>query len=208
MGRSGFPNTYLDYTNTYFTMRVRWYVPCSFKHPRWIIIFRILCVEMLLFLIISIVIAAISATLVGRSSCTSEWQGYRTLSSTLTNIWAVILGVSVSSMPRAPSLRSLFLVWVCFSVAFSTVFQAFLTTFLIDSGYKTPIKNLDGLFDSGIVLAYEQGYNYIFDNLDETEKSKIKLNGVICPSIYICLDWAKYRKNVSILLNDKSAEYF
>ena len=52
-------------------------------------------------------------------------------------------GVSVSTMPRAPSLRSLFLAWVGFSLAFSTVFQAFLTTFLIDSGYKTPIQNVD-----------------------------------------------------------------
>jgi hypothetical protein len=59
-------------------------------------------------------------------------------------------------MSRAPSLRSLFLDWVCFSVAFRTVFQAFLTTFLIDSGYKTSIQNTDELFASGIKLAYPQ----------------------------------------------------
>jgi hypothetical protein len=57
-------------------------------------------------------------------------------------------------MPRASSLRSLFLAWLCSSVAFSTVFQAFLTKFLIDSGYKTQIQNMDELFASGIGLAY------------------------------------------------------
>ena len=87
-------------------------------------------------------------------------------------IWAVILGVSVSKMSPAPSLLSLFLAWVCFSLAFSTVFQLFLTTFLIDSGYKTPIQNLDELFASGIKLAYPPEYNFIFVNGDETEASK------------------------------------
>jgi hypothetical protein len=109
-------------------------------------------------------------------------------------------------MPRAPSLRSLFLAWVCFSVAFNTVFQAFLTTFLIDSGYKTPIRNMDELFASGIGLAYPTEYNYIVENGDETEVSKVKRNRVICPTYDICVEWAKYHKNVSVLLFDKLAE--
>ena len=58
--------------------------------------------------------------------------------------------------------------WVCFSLAFSTVFQAFLTTFLIDSGYKRPIQNMDELYASGIKLAYSPEYNFIFENGDET----------------------------------------
>jgi hypothetical protein len=126
--------SYFDSTNSYYMMRVRWYVPCSVKYPRWSSIFRILSVELWFVLITSLVTATISTTLVGRYSCTSDLEGYKTLTSTLTNLWAVILGVSVSAMPRPTSLRSLFIAWVCFSLAFSTVFQAFLTTFLIDSG--------------------------------------------------------------------------
>ena len=138
--------SFFDSTNPYYIMRVRWYVPCSVKYPRWSSIFRILSVELWLVLIISILLAAISITLVGRYSCTSVWQVYKTLTSSFTNIWAVILGVSVSKMPRAPSLRSLIFAWVCFCLSFSTVFQTFLTTFLVNSGYKTPIQNLDELF--------------------------------------------------------------
>ena len=145
-------HSHLDTTNPYYILSYSWYVPCSVKYPRWSSIFRILSVELWLVLIISIVIAAISTTLVGRYSCTSEWQGYKTLTSSLTNLWSVILGVSVSTMPRAPSVRSLFIAWVCFSLAFNTVFQAFLTTFLIDSGYKTPIQSMDELFASGIKM--------------------------------------------------------
>jgi hypothetical protein len=110
-------------------------------------------------------------------------------------------------MPRAPSLRSLFLAWVCFSVAFNTVFQAFLTTFLIDSGYKTPIQNMDELLDSGIGLVYATEYSYSVENGDETKVSKVKQNRVICPSYNICVDWVKDGKNVSILLEDQNVEY-
>jgi len=199
-------NTYFDSTNTYKTTRVRWYVPCSVKYPRWSSMFRILSVELWLVLIISIVIAAISTTLVGRYSCRSEWPGYKTLTSSLTNVWAVILGVSVSTMPRAMPLRSLFLAWVCFSVAFNTVFQAFLTTFLTDSGYKTPIQDMDELYASGIKLAYGTEHNFIFEIGDENEWSKVQRNRVKCPSFDVCVEWATYQKNVSILLSDMDAE--
>jgi hypothetical protein len=114
--------------------------------------------------------------------------------------------MSVSTMPRAPSLRWLFLAWVCFCLAFSTVFQAFLTTFLIDSGYKTPIQNLDELFASGIKLAYPPAFNYIFKYGDETEKLKVFRNRVDCPSFEVCINWAINQKNVSFMLSDLSAE--
>jgi len=200
-------NLYYDFTSSYFFISIRWYVPCSIKYPRWSSIFRILSVELWLVLIISIVIVAISTTLFGRYSLTSEWQVYKTLTSSLTNLWAVILGVPVSTMPRTPSLRSLFLAWVCFSVAFSTVFQAFLTTFLFDSGYKAPIQNMDELFASGMKLSFPQYFSYIFENGDETEASKVLTNLADCPSYEGCMEWAMYQKNVSLIMEDIYAEY-
>jgi len=167
-------------------LSLQWYVPCSVKYPRWSSFYRILSVELWLVLILSIVMAAISTTLAGRYICTSEWQGYKTLTSSLTNVLAVILAVSVSTMPRTPSLRSLFFSWVCFSVAFSTVFQAFLTTFLIGSGYKTPIQSKDELYESGIKLCYQPRYNFIFENGDETELSKSKRNRANCSWYGVC----------------------
>jgi hypothetical protein len=109
-------------------------------------------------------------------------------------------------MPRTPSLRTLFLAWVCFSLAFTTVFQAFLTTFLINSGYKTPIQNMEELFDSGIKLAYPTEYSFIFEYGDETQASKVHRNIANCPSYEVCANWAKIHKNVSILLPDMIAE--
>jgi hypothetical protein len=82
------------------------------------------------------------------------------LTSSLTYVWAVILGVPVSTKPRTPSLLSLFLAWAIFCLAFSTIIKAFFTKFLIDSVYKTPILTMDELFGSGIMVAYPPQYNF------------------------------------------------
>jgi hypothetical protein len=105
-------------------------------------------------------------------------------------------------MPRTSSLRSLFLVWVCFCIAFRTVFQAFLTTFLVDSGYKTQIQNMDELFGSGMKLAYDPGHSCFFEFGDGTEVSNVIRNKANCPSFSVCFNWAKYYKNVSVFLPD------
>ena len=192
----------VDLTNSYCLTSVRWYVPCSFKNPRWSSFFRILSGELWLVLIISLVIAAISATLVGRYSCTSEWQVYKSLKSSLTNFWAVTVGVAVSTVPRTPSLRLLFLAWVCFSVAFSTVFQAFLTTFLVDSGYKTPIQSMDELYASGTELVYHLSDHYYFQNGNGTDVERSPK----CFSWSKCVSSAIHHKNASVLMDDLDAK--
>jgi hypothetical protein len=91
-------------------------------------------------------------------------------------------------------------------VAFSAVFQAFLTTFLVDSGYKTPIQNMDELFASGMKLFCDPHFSFLLHTGDETEVSNIYRNLANCPSYWVCEDWAKYQKNISILLTDIYAE--
>jgi hypothetical protein len=79
-------------------------------------------------------------------------------------------------MQHPSSLSSFFLVWVCFSLAFSTVFQAFLTTFHIDSSYKTPIKTMDKLLAVGLNLAIYPEFNFFFENGDENEIFNVQIN--------------------------------
>jgi hypothetical protein len=65
---------------------------------------------------------------------------------------------------------------------------------------------MDELFASGIKPAYHQGYNFIFDKGDETEASKLQSNRVNCQSFNVCVEWAKYKRDVSILLDDVVTE--
>jgi hypothetical protein len=65
---------------------------------------------------------------------------------------------------------------------------------------------MDELYASGIGLAYPPGVNFIFENGDGTELSKVLRNRVNCPSFEFCLDWAMYEKNVSVLFLDRDVE--
>ena len=65
---------------------------------------------------------------------------------------------------------------------------------------------MDELFASGIKLAYPPEYNFIFESGDETEAAKVHRNRANCPSYMVCVEWAKYQKNVPILMVDRIAE--
>jgi hypothetical protein len=78
VGNQILSHPFFDTTNNYSIMNFRWCIQCSVKLSRLSSIFRILSVELWIFLIISIVFAVIATTLVARFSCTSEWQGYKT----------------------------------------------------------------------------------------------------------------------------------
>ena len=72
-------DTFLESSNSYYTLTSHWYLPCFYKFHRRTSLFRIMSLELWIVLIISIVIAAVSITLVARYSCTPEWQGYKTM---------------------------------------------------------------------------------------------------------------------------------
>ena len=88
------------------------------------------------------------------------------------------------------------------------MFQIFLTTFLIDSGYKTPIQNVDELFTSGIKLGYLQGFSQSLYYADEMDVSKLRRNYVDCLSFRVLMNWVKYQSNVSFLMSDFYAEFY
>jgi hypothetical protein len=203
-------NSFFESTNAHMVMSASWHVPCPDKYPRWSSFFRILSVKLWLILTISIVVVAISTTLLARYSCMSERQVYKSLTSSLTNIWSVILGVAVSMMPRAPSLRLLFLAWVCFSLAFSTVFQAFLTTFLTNSGYKKPFQNINEVSAAGISFFYKPEYNFLFDG-NETGLANVQIyspQDLYFEYILEIMKWASNNKNISLFFDDLWVESY
>jgi len=65
---------------------------------------------------------------------------------------------------------------------------------------------MDELFASEIKLAYDPIHSYLIENGDEMETSNVQRNREECPSFWVCVDWAMYHKNVSVLLADQSVE--
>jgi hypothetical protein len=67
---------------------------------------------------------------------------------------------------------------------------------------------MDELLSSGIKLCCDKCHGSVFENGDETEVSKLKENLVICQSFEVCVEWAKYYKNISVLVSDIVAEIY
>jgi hypothetical protein len=87
------------------------------------------------------------------------------------------------------------------------VFQAFLTTFLVDPGYKKPIENMDELLASGIFITYLLKYKFLFVN-DDVISTHIQSRPMVSAWVHDILKWAVYHKNVSIFMGDLHVEAF
>ena len=84
----------------------------------------------------------------------NETHTYQSLSSCFQNAWSVFLGVSVPQQPKTSSLRVIFLLYVCFCFAISTVFQAFFVSYLVQPKYEKKIETFDELLNSDVVYGY------------------------------------------------------
>jgi hypothetical protein len=95
---------------------------------------------------------------------------------------------------------------VCYSVAVSTVFQAYLTTFLIEPGYEEPIKTVEQMLNSDMKFGFFQEYEIFFDNNPNSVDTAILKNAVRLPEINASLNWAAEYQNMSLVFDDSNVK--
>jgi hypothetical protein len=97
---------------------------------------------------------------------------------------------------------------MCYSLAVNTVFQAYLTTFLVDPGFEKSITSIEEVFTSGTKYGFT---SILFDrNFNDKANSKdveILRNRIDCEDMVTLLLWtAKYR-NISSISNPVFVAY-
>jgi hypothetical protein len=140
-----------EHTRSFFSERFACYTPCAVKYQRWSRFFNIFSVDMWICFALSLALAIITVRCIsnyGHKSQLNKSNSYSNIFSVSSNIIAVLLSVSLNTQPRSAPLRLFFFCWVCYSVAISTVFQAYLTTFLMEPGYEEPIRNIEQMLKS------------------------------------------------------------
>jgi hypothetical protein len=157
----------MDPTVTYFRGGFVWVVPYPARFPRWLSVFRVFTSLAWLQMIVTIVFVSFVLWCLPRIPI-NQVDATRTISANICDACAVVLGVSIPQMPRSVYIRIFFIFWVAYSLAINTVYQAFLTSFLTDPGFVTPIRDLDELLDSGI----EYGYLRFVDRYLDTSNIK------------------------------------
>jgi len=207
---STFENFY-KYTRSYLSVRIAWYTPCAVKYQRWSRFFNIFSVDMWICFALSLVLAVITVSCIsicGHKSHLHQSQSYSNIFSVTTNIISVVLSVSVNTQPRSAPLRLFFFCWVCYSVAISTVFQAYLTTFLIEPGYEEPIKTVEQMLRSDKIFGFDQYFRTLFHETSDPVYSAIIRDAAQCPDEPTCFIWAAVYHNISTVIKDLDIEIY
>jgi hypothetical protein len=198
-------NVVMDPTIVYMRGGFVWVVPYPKTFPRWLSVFRVFTFSAWLNIAATILFASIITWLLSRTPI-NNIDARQTISANMCDAWAVILGISVPQMPRCLHIRIFFIFWVIYSLAVNTVFQTFLTSFLIDPGLLPPIMNLDELLDSGI----EYGYLPLMDrffNSDNEKYREIVHNHKICSNTTACLERVAVKGDFAQFISRQVTDY-
>jgi hypothetical protein len=80
----------------------------------------------------------------------------------LYNVWAIVMGASLTHMPLNSRLRVVIFPWICYCFAISTVFQTFFTSYLVDPGLEKQITTLNELLDSKMDFGFRPEMDLYF----------------------------------------------
>lgn len=161
--------------------KVRWYVPCATPYPRWMSLTRVFTLSLWMGFLVSYVIVSIIMWQIVKvtrkiSATAAQNEAYTSLPKCLLNFWAIILEESASNNPPDVAvIRAVFFAWVLYCWAVNTVYQTYLTSFLIDPGFKSPLASEDEILASGIGYDTERSIISIYGGLAEAGFKHIKI---------------------------------
>jgi len=138
--------------------------------------------------VIVVVLLLVTVTSWCLAKQSDDIRSYTTMSSALYNIWAVTFGISVAGKPRCLKLIFLFVVFVWYCSAISTVFQTFLTSFLVDPGYENQLASLEDILNSGIEFGYSEIMNVIFNLSSDLRLKEVVERAEICSTHKECIN--------------------
>jgi hypothetical protein len=186
LAKNFFFETHIDSTHSYLESGFNWYVQCARPRPRWQVFVRTFALSVWAVLILTFFSVVIVTWSIARfPNERRECADYRSFVGTFQALLAVLLNVGVNRMPLTLRLRGFFCVWVWSSFALTTVFQTYFTSFLVDPGLEKQVSDVEELLASDLILTFDNGYIYLFADLEEREK-QILDRWVSCPGFEAC----------------------
>jgi TM2 domain-containing membrane protein YozV len=193
----------VESTESYFTEEFTFFIPRAGMYPRYLSVTRVFASDVWLLVFMLTFIAAIMFRLVSVGLTTVECDMYKDFSTCLLSVWSVLLNVGVHKMPLSQPLRGLFFLWLTYSLAISTVFQTYVTTYIVDPGHRYQIDSVDEVMESGLEVYVADFLFELFGNdLLKHPKSWRK-----CGNAYQCLTTASASSGVVMLAGKVFAEY-
>ena len=130
-----------------------------------------------------------------------ESTDFRKISQCFYNAWAILLGVSVSEMPKTQSVRWFFIFYVCYCFAVCMVFQAYFTTYLVEPGYgrgyETMNEIIDDISNGKLVYGYIEGVELLAPLFEYTDHLSPK-HRTDCSDLVECAERAMFKADIVV----------
>jgi hypothetical protein len=205
-----FITAFLDPTIPYLYTAIKWYVPCAGQLPRMGNILEVFDTFVwFAIIIISIITAFVfwSAANLSFYSGINESNTYKLLYNDFYNVWSILLGQSITKLPRAFHLRCTFFLFVCFCFAMNTVFQTLFVSYLVEPGYEKQIESFEEMKDSGILFAKQPSVDSISFLVSSDEIEQVRSPVVLCPVFEECVLRLIQKRDVITVSVKSYAEY-
>jgi hypothetical protein len=97
--------------------------------------------------------------------------------------------------------------WVIYSLAVNTVFQTFVSSFLVDPGLEKQIHSVDDILQSGFRYGMPRTFELFLYNLPKTQMEVMKNHTEICPKVVDCAKKVAEEGDFVTVLASVTAEY-
>jgi hypothetical protein len=196
----------MDFTVSHGPLGFMWVVPCAKPFPRWKSITRVFSPTAWLLVLITILLAAGILSCLARCGV-HELKLYKTLSGCLFCTCAVVLGVSTSSAPLSVPARFFFILWVWYSLAINTLFQTFVTSYLVDPGHQNQIQSIADILESGVQYGFHPDVNASLQYESDKLLTEIVKHSQPCNAVQACTQRVAERGDFVTISNHHRVEY-
>jgi hypothetical protein len=195
-----------DATRPYYELTMRWWVPCAAQATRTDKVTAVFTPSVWVSVILVFIL---TATAFWRTALQDgkERASFRTFACSFYTVWAVFLGVSVRALPATRRLRGVFLLYVWYSFAMSTVFQVFFISFLVNPGYEKGIDTFQDLVESGLKLTTDPRMLSLANASGYWEYLQLQLSTDTCSPIDECVKRLVTHKNFTTVSSAVQFEY-
>jgi len=195
----------------YISGAVKWFVPCPTPISR---VDRFLTeIDASVWLTMIIVFVLTSALFwfsanYPKRMVEIESKNLQTISKCMCIAWSIFIGVSVPQIPRSWKLRISFLIYVCYSFAIRTVFQASFLSNLFEPEYGERISTFQELLDSNVNYGFISAAEVGMSTMGFSDHLQFPLTRrVDCANLKTCLMRMMYYGDVFTLSTPDYANY-
>ena len=125
-----------------YTMEFRFLVHLADKYPRWNSIFRVFSITTWITIFVSLFICSVVFPLISSSKYINKEKPLKRSPFYPLNLWGVLLGGGFNEFSEDVKTRMLIFSWIVFAICINTIFQTFVTSYLVDPGFQYQVKTV------------------------------------------------------------------